>query len=535
MYSILIIDDEPIVGKLIESLIDWKLLDLQVVGNLTDGLEAWEVIRTGKVDVAITDIRMPGLSGIELIGKAREEKIQTSFIVVSGYKEFEYAKDAIRYGVEDYLLKPIDQKELTNLLEKIIRERRDKEKKDKEECQVKEDFERAKNRLKDQWLFSQLEGIHAGYTREEINRDYSFHFVGDQFCIFLGKRDVSKGEWSDVQYRAYYESLMEQLEFEKCNGISDFHLGVWKHFLVGIINLDSRIMGRKEFLRFVTQLAEREGRNLSPGERLTVALSREYREIQESSAIYEETLCLIRRRVLLPENVLDGNFSYGSGGEEFQLPEREKYRYLDILLHGTEAQLLDWLRGKFPGGGSKMELPYGFFCKTVRTAYDCWKTYVSPGISGQGRIIISPENFIDQYDDFGTMEDIFRGLEKYVEQVAEACRQLKEPAGNAQVNQVMHYVLEHYSEDLTLQELAHMVYMNSSYLSALFKKKTGKNFSKFLLDVRMEKAVSFLKDTNLSVQEIAKRVGYEDVRTFRKVFKESVGLSPMKYRQNRRI
>lgn len=112
MIKVLIVDDEFRVCQLICNLIDWGSLDMQIIGVAHNGIEARELARETVPDLVITDIRMPGCTGLELVEQLREIYRSVSFIIISGYTNFEYTRLAIQYGVSDYLLKPIDKEEL---------------------------------------------------------------------------------------------------------------------------------------------------------------------------------------------------------------------------------------------------------------------------------------------------------------------------------------------------------------------------------------------------------------------------------------
>lgn len=122
MLKILIVDDEPDICELIHKLIDWEELKLTSLGSSQNGIDAMEIILRQKPDIVITDIQMPGMTGLEMIEKASQQKLQTKFIVISGYREFEYAQQAIRFGVEDYLLKPISKTDLNLVLKRLLQE-----------------------------------------------------------------------------------------------------------------------------------------------------------------------------------------------------------------------------------------------------------------------------------------------------------------------------------------------------------------------------------------------------------------------------
>lgn len=123
MVKLLICDDEVKICRLIKNLIDWEELGVDVVGTANDGLTALRIAEDEKPDIIITDIRMPGMDGLDLIRKIRGQKMDTDFIIISGYRQFDYAQQAIRFGVEDYIVKPINGRELRQMVSRIIEKR----------------------------------------------------------------------------------------------------------------------------------------------------------------------------------------------------------------------------------------------------------------------------------------------------------------------------------------------------------------------------------------------------------------------------
>ena len=115
MLKLLIVDDERIIRETMATIIDWNTLDIQLIGTAKDGIEAYNIILDEYPDIVLTDIKMPALSGIELIAKIHEINPQTQFIILSGYGEFEYAKKAMQYGVKHYLLKPCNEMQIVDL------------------------------------------------------------------------------------------------------------------------------------------------------------------------------------------------------------------------------------------------------------------------------------------------------------------------------------------------------------------------------------------------------------------------------------
>ena len=119
-YRMILIDDEAVILRGLKQLVDWEQLNIEIVGEATDGIEGLNIIQQLNPDIVISDIAMPNLNGIELLKTVHNEKIGTKVIFLSGYQEFSYAKEAVKYGAEDYLLKPIGAKELEQVVEQVI-------------------------------------------------------------------------------------------------------------------------------------------------------------------------------------------------------------------------------------------------------------------------------------------------------------------------------------------------------------------------------------------------------------------------------
>ena len=150
MLSVLIVDDERAICFLLRKLIHWEELGLTCLGTASSGAEAYRLAREQKPDILITDIQMPGMNGLELIEKVQKEQPDTSFVIVSGYQEFEYAKQAIRFGVEDYLLKPIKENELNAILSRICKKKQESS----EVAVLREEKEKVRKR----WMQQLIEG-----------------------------------------------------------------------------------------------------------------------------------------------------------------------------------------------------------------------------------------------------------------------------------------------------------------------------------------------------------------------------------------
>ena len=192
MLNILIADDENKVCQLIKSLVDWEALDMRVIATAENGIEALEKIRELTPDIAITDIRMPGYDGLELVRLAKETNPRTEFIIISGYRHFEYAQSAIRYGVNSYLLKPIKKDELTDTLTRLgekLRERtRQLSYEEKVLRTLKSDEETLRQTFLSDLVYRRDKTLKTA-SLDRINEDFHYGLRPGNFCFGILKLD----------------------------------------------------------------------------------------------------------------------------------------------------------------------------------------------------------------------------------------------------------------------------------------------------------------------------------------------------------
>lgn len=192
MLKVLIADDERKVCQLIEKLIDWDELGMQVVATAENGVDALERIQQYHPDIAVTDIRMPGYDGLELIRQGKEFNPKMEFVIISGYRHFEYAQTAIRYGVSAYILKPIKKDELTETLRKLGGKFREKTEQLSHEEQIKRTLKTDEETLRQTFLSDLVcrrNKERLSCPLEQIRQEFHYSFYPDCFCMAILKMD----------------------------------------------------------------------------------------------------------------------------------------------------------------------------------------------------------------------------------------------------------------------------------------------------------------------------------------------------------
>lgn len=214
MLTVLIADDEKKVGMLVKELIDWEHLPLQLIDMVQDGETAYEIILEKKPDIVITDIRMPKITGLEMIEKVVEQKLNIHFIVISGYRYFEYAQKALKYGVEDYLLKPIDEVELNRILTKVCENEAEKQAEEKRIEDMQQSFNSSQY-LRHKELLNMIlnqKGEDA-VTLEDVNKEYGVRLDNNFFKAIYIKVDRNiRMEKNPQQEKLIMQKLMEMVE-----------------------------------------------------------------------------------------------------------------------------------------------------------------------------------------------------------------------------------------------------------------------------------------------------------------------------------
>lgn len=530
MIKVLLADDEVRVCRLVESLIDWEELGMELCGVANNGVQALELIVEKRPDLVITDIRMPGCDGLELIRRAKELCPGLLFVIVSGYRHFEYAQSAIKYGVGDYLLKPIKKEELTATLQKI---RREYEKKNADA--------RQEERLKNQ-LAEQAERMRAVFftdcilgdkpipsSLDEVNETYAFSFAPGCFQSFIIKMDNRMGSYNQEEYRVLAGRVLDIVErlrsvvvdlafyprgsriYCLCNYASESAETAAKA-LRGVLDrlmIQKSIFEGMDFTVCVGGAEEEpagfrrsmEGALDAMGQRLISFGDRVIRadELTPKADCDPALLAALNRDMSAAAEVLD--------------PDR---------LRQAVARFASALTGGGVSGRSMLEAVlqaadrYSLLLQNMQL-YDL-PSEARAAFRENADLCPSADRLFALLADFmaGAMEDI---LEERKQEESRPIRAAKA------------FIQENYMHPITLEQVAGEVGFNASYFSTFFKKHCGVGFLEYLSELRIGRAKELLRDTGMSVAEICESVGYTDIKHFTHTFKKITGVKPTEFRK----
>lgn len=497
MYTLLIIDDEREVRDTISELIDWERLGVRLIGKAGNGVEGLNIILDEYPDIVMTDIRMPGLSGIDLIRKVSAINSETKFIILTGFGEFEYAKQAMEHGVKHYLLKPCNEEEIVRCIRQVC-----------EELQLKEARMTAE-------LGSFLRKTEGSMLRNFFV-DGLHHPFSERYAVLFDRYE----EYLDFEGKTY--SLL-YIYFLSEENVHSFLAHMKKKTVPDLYELYVKntllLFGRKSKAD-ISGLEKWAKQCRLPYKNVTIETKTEqYMSFRE---MLEEILKKVKR------------YEVVYFGQDFELSEIENQT-------GMLRQIEELLKSLFRCEQSQRAELWNNICLLVCNITDreflcriAASVLIRGAIEG-GRYSLSDSCVIlKKLEKSQDVEDMKQMLLDELERMMCAMNDTK----NGISRQIEHYVEEHLEEtSLSLKWIAeNVLFMNVDYVSRRFAKETGTKFSAFLAEKRIQRAKELMMQRDcMTLTEIAVKIGCgNNPQYFGQLFKKVEGVSPGMYMENLR-
>ena len=526
MLKVVIADDEARVCSLIRMLIDWNELDMTLCGTAGNGLEALELVKTQHPDILITDIRMPGCHGLELIERAKKENPQLEIVIISGYAHFEYAQSAIRFGVGDYLLKPINKQELTSTLRKLAERCRTRASLGSEVEQLRRSSREDQQQLHDRLVQDLLAGTAGSLTDGRLREEYRLNAQPGQWRFALLGMDYDPAQTNAASV-GMIEEKAEKLfraELGSACHTAIFHFGGGQGgLLLGYAPEREKEVRRS--LRLALGQLEAQ-RAMFGGMEFSMGLSRPAERLSLLPQAAQEARLLLMERLtegtgrLLetlppPSQLLQGRLAADywqtAGAHIAQLTPESLAQANDQLERGA------------------MAVPHARGAELHALVRDAGRAFLDRAEIADRQAQLAA--FEERLAHTGSAARLFAALREMTQAQLSLLIEQQRAGETRPIRQARAYVQQHYSEPITLESVCEAVGFSPSYFSALFKRETGENFVRYLTRVRIDRAKELLQQTNLSVTEVCSRVGYNDLKHFTQTFKKETSLSPAQYRR----
>jgi len=534
MLKVLIADDEKDIVDLIAYLI--KELDVEIVGQASDGLEAYEMIVEKNPDVVISDIRMPGLTGLKLVEKVRQAGSLAEFIIISGYRDFEYAKTALQHGVQEYLLKPIKKDELTSLLNRLNRKKCLKDEKQQAEQVQQQKFNEQVSRIRREYLRKLLHQIPISENDRMLVGENA-PIASAEACIYgviTLKLDYIEHENVDfAAYAAILENMCEKYTTKIKSDSFDaeyFYQGTKGHIAFNYATEQHLSMDKKK--KYLSELLREDNEKY---EFINVTLGIGVRvEAQKDLPVAFTTA----------QAAVDNRIVLGCGGIIDAANLAQKQLYYQVIIP-SQIEMRMW-KGVFELNTEEvgnclndaMRTYYHGEEKELQTIYQfakLWIQLLEKAVVGNNLLDCTslPEKEVweQRINSCTSLPECKEYLSDYMMKIIELCNDVQKSHEAKPIRQVKEYIEQNYDKGIALEEIGKMVCLNPVYLSTLFKNQTGMNITNYVIKVRMEAAKKLLTESHMSVSAIASKVGYTDTKYFSKIFTKQVGIKPMEYRK----
>ncbi|MBW5448219.1 response regulator [Cohnella sp. CFH 77786] len=518
MRNVLIVDDEKNIRLGLRAMIEREFQGRFAALLASDGEEALKELSREKIDLMITDIRMPNMDGIELINRVRELENQPSVIILSGHDDFAYAKEAIRCEVKEYLLKPIVRSELFQALNRLDRELERKEEQSallESSLKQQEDYQESQLRivlLQPELPASDIHTMLGKAGLDWLDGDFRIAVLKPDDVTSTGKRPDLKAAVDSLLTDEALEADVRWLRFYDKDGQLVVAANHEKPFRL----LAEHALGRN-FLAFRMGLgAPTSGmEHLKPAyEQALKAMKYTFLQANPSFAAYENMKDLDTGYTLPAADIQKLANMLGS--------DREKE--MKLLLH----QLLD-IRTV-----SRYDLAYLEAVSAALNELVFDKVFYAYG--EESIEILKLYKMVGNIYNFNHYHDYVHGVESLLFQLNEYVKTMKAAhVDNKEMKRALAFIQENYHKDLNMATVSNHVSLNYTYFSESFKQYTGESFVNYLKKIRIENAKRLLETTDQKVYEIGEKVGFENTKNFNRVFKEMEGVTPLEYRERRHM
>lgn len=525
-YKVLLVDDEEEVMNVIEHKIDWERLGFEVIGKAQNGVKALEVAEKAQPDVVITDIKMPYMDGLELARRLKEDNPSVRIMILTGFDEFEYAKEAVHLEVEEYVLKPVNSNELSDCMMRL-KQNLDKERDEKLNVQkLQQYYMESLELLQTNFFCSLIEGRVQDGEVDKYMDAYQIIVNGPYYCsvvFHVSESRVPEGMAPLLLTMSLQREASEKFKDRwKCKAFT------YLSNVVMLVELPSEesISQLTDDCDWFCRWADR-----FLGAVVTAGIGKACNDFHGINLSYEGAREAISYRVI-----------YGTGRSINIGDIAPKGQELSMQLE--DIQMNDLFKAIHLGVREDIERAVVTMVKRLREMAKTVNQYNFATMEIVGHLYrFCGNNYLQFENHIGDIKNPYEAVPQMDDQtltnwIIHVALSISEELKNARTTSLRYLITEaknmvrdNYADpDLSLDMVCSKVGVSNSYFSSVFKKEVGQSFITYLTDYRMERALHLILETSEKSYEIAEHVGYVDANYFSYVFKRKFGMSPSKYR-----
>ncbi len=525
LYKVIFADDEQVVRQAVLNCVNWEECGFTVVGDASHGEEALELSEKLKPDLVITDIKMPHMDGLELCKNLKMLLPTVKTVILTGFDDFEYAKQAISLNVLEYVLKPVNSHEFMQILKKVKKTMDEEAEKRRDIERLTEHYRLSLPILREHFLIGLLEGCLQGEIVINSLKRYDLNLNSNYYTACVMRCDGQLENDSEANIRQF---AVSRIADEVLNKLTYAYVFIYNDYIMAVISLHSKL----QIQHLMMALNE------------VSVLGKKYQQMTVSVGIGYlvdnlDNLSMAYKGALI---ALDYRFMQGAG-KSIYIADIEPNTTIPASLSPIDEQRL--IRAIRLADTNEIEKTinnqFSRF-ESVNLPYSQYEFYIVDMIITILRIagsfsLGSDDIFGANFDIISTIKKM-ESAEKLKIWFNETCLKVSEYIGNVRQNatnilieNAKNYALNNISDcEFSVEKMCNELHVSPSYFSSLFKKTEGISFVNWLTDVKMNEAIKLLLNTNDKTYFIALKLGFEDPNYFSFVFKKKFGISPSKYR-----
>lgn len=531
LYVMILDDEEIILDGLVH--FPWQDYGCTVIAQAENGEKGIEILETSKPDIILSDIKMPGMDGLEFCKRAKEICPEAEVVLLTGYDNFQFAQQAIHIGVSEYLLKPVNYREMHTAVAKVCEIIREKRKRQKDYAQLKEKYRETIPAVRRKTISDLIYGRFNDKAEMHRRMD-ALHMYIESYVLIYGsiqerdnmdKPELEPNLFDFVVCNVCQETLQQagrQVYSESDN------LGYC--FVVTFpIDMDNRKCEEK-----CVQACEEIQENLRKIIRMDISFGVSQREMDSLNMnhSYVQALEACEQSTYLDENC--GILTYTDIADVelpiWQVSDGQKKRLLSKLMQGNVKSAKKFIQDIFTDCPDIEVMRYNVMELILLCAQYLSKDSIDARVNKESNAFVI--ECLKRIYAGNTRQDVLQTLKVTLGQLAEKKKDENISRNERTAKQMIEYIEENYEQDLSLDTLADYFKLSKTYINRLLKIHSEKSFLEILSDYRMKKAEELIAEGKYKIYEIAERVGYHDQSYFIRVFKKKYGITPNAYKRN---
>ncbi len=531
LYRIMLVDDEEEVRKAIIRNMDWEKLGFTVVGDAENGEDALEKLEQWEPDVVITDIRMPYMDGLTLTARIREKYPSMKILIFSGYDDFEYAKQAIKLNVTEYILKPVNSEELSVILKRI-------------RVSLDEEIEQRRNidSLRSSYLGS-LPILRELFLNNLVHGTVDMETAAVRFAEYgISILDARKwlaavihvGQVEQIETKEL--SMHQELIPISVRGLVEDCLQTYCRCTIftspegiTVIAAIDENNTQTGLINLFHDICKESRRVLEVG--ITIGVGHSCDRLQDIGEAYRSAVDALGYRAIVGEGktIYINDVEPVSRGK-LRLDAKDEEELTAAIKFGS-AQTIDGILRRLSVCMEDVKVHARQYQLYMLSIANCLFRLMQQYDLDMNEMFDSKEQYEDMLAGICKREEFADRIIPVACRMNEAMNRERDNTTRRAMDQAKEYIREHYAKpELSVEMLCRYLHMSPAYFSTVFKKETGQSYVNYLTEVRLKKAVELLNETDDKTYMIAQKVGYQEQNYFSYVFKKKYGVSPTKYR-----